>query len=299
MSLFSGLSAFPATPTDVDGHVDAKHFSRLVERLDVDGIASIGVLGSTGGYVYLKPDERERAIAAAVDALSNTPVLAGVGALTTNEVIANANAAAKAGAKGLLLAPVSYLPLTDADVSGLVKDLAAATELPICLYNNPGTTKFNFSETLLAELSQISNVVAVKNPPAPEGDFSGQISRLRASTTNDFSLGYSGDAAISGALLAGCDAWYSVLGGTLPDLAIEIWNARSDPSAVARLEKRLAPLWKLFTDHGSIRVIYEVVVMQGLGRAQLPRPLLPLDANVCEEIKKALTMLQNTETQAA
>ena len=67
MTLFAGLSAFPVTPADEEGRVDTDHLGRLVVRLAGAGVASIGVLGSTGGYVYLTRAERARAVAAAVE----------------------------------------------------------------------------------------------------------------------------------------------------------------------------------------------------------------------------------------
>ncbi|MEM9476151.1 MAG: dihydrodipicolinate synthase family protein [Pseudomonadota bacterium] len=288
MTLFAGLSAFPVTPADGEGRVDTDHLGRLVARLAGAGVASIGVLGSTGGYVYLTRAERARAVAAAVEAAGDVPVLAGIGALRTSDVLRHARDAEAAGAQGVLLAPVSYLPLTDDDVAGLVADVAGATGLPICIYNNPGTTHFAISEALLARLAQIAGVTGVKNPPPPDRAFGAQIARVRASTPAGFSVGYSGDAAIAGALQGGADAWYSVLAGTCPDLCLGLWQAREDAVALPALNSRLAPLWALFDAHGSIRVVYEMANILDLGPVALPKPLLPMPAPVRDQIAAAL-----------
>ena len=63
-SPFHGLSAFPPTPADRDGRVDTEALSRLLERLCDAGVASIGLLGSTGIYAFLAPEERRRAVEA-------------------------------------------------------------------------------------------------------------------------------------------------------------------------------------------------------------------------------------------
>lgn len=297
LTVFEGLSAFPVTPSNSDGVVDCDHFGQLINHLNRDGVSSIGVLGSTGGYMYLTTEERSRAIHAAVDSAGGKPILAGIGALRTSDVIANIRNAEKAGAQGLLLAPVSYLPLTDADVDSLVQDVSNATDLPICFYNNPGTTKFNLSENQLVHLANTGTIAAVKNPPAPEGDFSGQIGRLREAVPSNFRLGYSGDSFIAGALEAGADTWYSVLAGTLPDIAIELWNARTDLTKLAAVNTLLAPMWKLFDTYGSIRVIHEVVDMVGLGDIKLPPPLLPLTAAARNDIEEALSLIKVMEDQ--
>ncbi|MEI4486837.1 dihydrodipicolinate synthase family protein [Frigidibacter sp. MR17.14] len=275
--MFHGLSAFPVTPADAAGHVMTERLGRLVSRCCEAGVQSVGVLGSTGSYVYLSGPERARALAAAVEAAGAVPVIAGVGALRTTDVLENARAAEAAGAAGLLLAPVSYLPLTEAEVETLVRDLAGATGLPICVYNNPGTTHFTVSDELLARLAQIRGVVAVKNPAPAGGDFAGHLARLRPALPEGFALGYSGDMTIAGALVAGCDAWYSVLGGTFPAICAEMWAARAEPERLAALDRRLAPVWAAFRKHTSFRCVHAAVEELGLGPAVPPRPILPLE----------------------
>ncbi|WGH77885.1 dihydrodipicolinate synthase family protein [Jannaschia ovalis] len=296
---FTGLSAFPVTPTDGAGRVATDRLQALVARIAETKPDSIGVLGSTGGYVYLDRAERARAAAAAVAAANGIPVLCGIGALTTREVLAHAEDAARAGAAGLLLAPVAYLPLTEAEVGTLVADTAAATERPICLYNNPTTTGFTFSERLIAELSRTPGVAAVKNPAPADGDVAGQLARLRAACAPGFALGYSGDATIARALAAGTDAWYSVLAGTLPELAAALWAAREDAAARAALDARLAPLWDLARRHGMIRLAHAAVDRLGLGPAPLPRPLLPLPLAAAGRLAQALAAITRPDKEPA
>lgn len=288
MTLFSGLSAFPVTPADEDGRVGVEHLQRLVARLVDADVQSIGVLGSTGRYPYLSGDERARALAAAIEAAGPVPVLAGIGALSTVDVLRHARDAEAAGAAGVLLAPVSYLPLTDDEVLFLTRDVAGATELPIVIYNNPGTTHFDVSEDLLLRLAEIPTVRAVKNRPPQDGKYTIQINRLRLKLPADFSIGYSGDATIAKALSAGVDCWYSVLAGTCPEICRAMWQVRDDATALAALDDRLTPLWSLFNRHGGIRVVHEAVGLLGLGAVTPPRPLLPLPHTVRTQIAEAL-----------
>jgi len=299
MTPFQGLSAFPVTPLDADGAVAPDRLARLVARIAKTGAASIGVLGSTGSYAYLGSDARARALEVAIGAAGGTPVLAGIGALATRDVVRHARDAEAAGAAGLLLAPVSYLPLTDDEVFGLFADASEATDLPICVYNNPTTTGFTVSEALLARLGTIPGVVAVKNPAPVDGDFGAGIARLRAALPADFSLGQSGDAAIAAALSAPLDAFYSVFAGTFPETGAALWAARSDPAALGALDARLAPLWAVFRRHGGIRVVHEAVEMLGLGPAIPPRPLRPLDADARRDLRGALLAAGLLESRAA
>lgn len=287
--MLAGLSAFPLTPMDADGVVDTDHLGRLVARLAASGIESIGVLGSTGSYMYLSPEQRARAISCAVEAAGDIPVLAGIGALRTSDVMRHGQAAERAGAAAALLAPASYLPLTDADFAGLVADVSSACGLPLCLYNNPGTTHFTMRDELVAALSASPRVAAVKNPaPATVAAAQAQIASLRGTTPQGFMLGYSGDAYAHIPLAAGADTWYSVIAGVLPDLARDIWRARGNDARLSAEHAKADPLWELFKTHGSIRVVPHILNLLGLGPAPLPRPLLPLSNDIVAKIDAAL-----------
>jgi 4-hydroxy-tetrahydrodipicolinate synthase len=84
----SGLIAFPITPMDAAGRVDAGALRRLVRRLIEAEVDAVCVLGSTGSYPFLARDERRRAIEAAADETAGRlPLFAGVGALRTDDAI--------------------------------------------------------------------------------------------------------------------------------------------------------------------------------------------------------------------
>lgn len=154
MTIFRGLSAFPITSADANGCVDTEALGRMVARLCAVEVDSIGLLGSTGTYVYLSREERSRAVAAAAEAVAGrTRLIVGIGALRTDAVVALARDAERAGADALLLAPVSYTPLTQDEVFEHYRATAAATGLPLCIYNNPGTTHFSFGLPLLQRLA--------------------------------------------------------------------------------------------------------------------------------------------------
>lgn len=84
--MFSGLSAFLLTPMNERG-LDEAAFVRLIERLVAANVDSIGVLGSTGNYAYLTMAERARVVRLAVGHAGNVPVMAGIGALRTRDVL--------------------------------------------------------------------------------------------------------------------------------------------------------------------------------------------------------------------
>ncbi len=291
MSMFQGLSAFPVTPADGDGRVDVAALQVLLDRLKRAGVDSVGLLGSTGAYPYFTRGERRRAVEAAVECFGGTvPILVGIGALRTDEAEALARDACDAGADAGLLAPVSYAPLTEDEVFIHFEAVARVSDLPVCIYNNPGTTHFTVSAALIERLARVPNVVAVKNP-APDATAVGvHLRDLRSRVPAAFSLGYSVDWHAAEALLAGADAWYSVLAGTLPAPCLALVRAAQagDQDGVRRLNAALEPFWGLFKRHSSFRVVHAAATILGVPNAVPPRPVLPLPAEAIRGIEQAL-----------
>lgn len=294
MPLFSGLSAFPITPTDEAGRVDVDTLQHLLIRLCDAGVDSIGLLGSTGSYPYLARAERRRAIAAAVEAVrSDVALLVGIGALRTDDSCRLARDAKDAGADGLLLAPVSYIPLTEDEVFEHYRSVAAATDLPLCIYHNPATTHFVFSHALLGRLSRLPTIVAAKNPSLPVPELTAFHQTLAAQVDRDFSLGYSVDWHATEALIAGGKAWYSVAAGLFPTPCVAIVRAvqAGDHAQARHLDTALQPLWDLFREFSSYRVIHTAASALGLANAAPPRPILPLAGEPYERLIATLNRL--------
>jgi len=292
--MFRGLSAFPITPADSHGRVDTDGVVRLVQRLAAAAVDSICILGSTGTYAYLDRAERRRAVEAAAGCLNGAvPLLVGVGALRTDDAQDLARDAEAAGADGLLLAPVSYTPLTEEEVFQHFVAVAGATKLPLCIYNNPSTTHFAFTDALVARLSAVPGIVAVKNPAPPPAEARARHETLRAKVPGTFAIGYSGDWHAAEAVLAGGDAWYSVVGGLQPVPALRLLRAAQagDAAEVARWNARFQGLWDLFKELSSLRVMYAAADILGICRAEPPRPILPLAADACERVAAALQVL--------
>ncbi|MGO6878249.1 dihydrodipicolinate synthase family protein [Rhizobium ruizarguesonis] len=297
-SPFHGLSAFPPTPADRDGRVDTEALCRLLERLCDAGVASVGLLGSTGIYAFLTREERRRAVQAAVECVrGRVPIVVGVGALRTDHAQALARDAEAAGADALLLAPVSYTPITQDEAYQHFLAVTQAAKLPLCIYNNPGTTHFTFSWELLQRLSDIETIKAVKMPLPVDGDLAGELAALHERTK--LVIGYSGDWGAAEALLSGADAWYSVIGGLLPRVAVALTNAATagEDGEVRRLDGLLEPLWQTFKAFGSLRVIYTLIDLLSLARAELPRPLLPLGPMDRQRVLEAVEPLIALESE--
>ena len=170
--MFTGLSAFPLTPL-VKGEIDENAFVALIEALAAAGVNSIGALGSTGSYAYLTREQRFAATRLAVSAAAGVPVMTSIGSVNAEEIVRLAEDAQKAGVSGLLLAPLCYQKLTAEEVFRLYERVCGEISVPLCIYDKPATSGFEFNDELLVALSFLSAVMRSRLPVCWQGATSG------------------------------------------------------------------------------------------------------------------------------
>ncbi|MDN5601214.1 MAG: dihydrodipicolinate synthase family protein [Brachybacterium sp.] len=118
----------------------------------------------------------------------------------------------------------------------------AELSVPLVLYDDPGTTHFTVSLDLYSHLAGLPHVGALKIPPIAGGvgEVRERVQEIRAVIPEHVRLGISGDGVAATGLLAGCDAWFSSLGGTIPEAMAAIARpalAGDEASAIAASER--------------------------------------------------------------
>lgn len=296
--MFTGLCAFPLTPFK-DEQFDPVAFARIINNLTDAKVDAICAMGSTGLYPYLNNDERRTVAENAVALADGIPVMAGIGALRTRDVLHNADIVQRAGVNAVLLAPMSYHHLHDEEVYALYEKVTANLSVPLCVYENPNATNFTFSDELYQAISRLPNVAAVKIPGMPFGDkVQGEqrLARLRELVPDSLSIGVSADKFGVAGMRAGCDAWHSVLAGLFPKtvqcLIQAVRNGQGESAAMA--SDRLSPIWQLFVQSkGGLRVMATAADILGVCEGNcLPHPLKPLTGPARQELEAQLTSLQ-------
>lgn len=228
---FTGLIAYPITPLTNDGELELGSLTRLVRGAAAAGVAAVSVLATSGAGVTFNRAERHAVAEAAVAAVmaetkqGTAPihVYAAVSAASTREVVCLAKDAQRAGVSGLLLAPFSYLPLSDIEVRALFEAVADATDLPLCFYNKPAQTHYDISAMALDHLTRSAHVVAVKETMRRD-NIAARLRELRDAVGPDVSLGLSSDAHLLDQLPQS-DAWHTGLAALLPGLYVQVWRA--------------------------------------------------------------------------
>ena len=275
------------TPMDDDDGVDESALRRLVDFHVAAGSDGIVSVGTSGESATLDIDEQIAVIGGTVAAADGRiPVIAGSGANATSEAIELTKRAAELGVVACLLVVPYYNKPTQNGLYQHFKSIAEAVDIPQILYNVPGRTALDMTNDTIAKLSEIPNIIGVK-------DATGDIPRvgdLRARCGADFAI-YSGDDATTLALLkAGGDGCISVTANAAPVLMHEMCQAAiaGDFAAADRIDATLADLHAaLFVESNPIPVKWAVARL-GLASRGIRLPLTWLSAEYHARVEAAM-----------
>src|SRR5881227_1808240 len=151
------------TPFDADGGVDLDRYQELCAFLVDNGSDGVVVNGTTGEASTLSEDERVALIRAALEAIGDrATVVAGTGTNSTAHSIELTRQAAEAGAHAVLVVTPYYSKPPQRAIVEHFKAIAAASDLPIVVYNIPGRVVINIEPETITQLAEIPTVRAVK-----------------------------------------------------------------------------------------------------------------------------------------
>jgi 4-hydroxy-tetrahydrodipicolinate synthase len=194
--MFTGCGTALVTPFKGDGSLDEETLRSLVRRQIEGGVHFLVPCGTTGESPTLTRNEHLRVIEITVEeAKGKVPVVAGAGGYNTAEVIELAEEVETIGVDGLLSVTPYYNKPTQEGLYLHYKTIAEAVDLPIVIYSVAGRTGVNVEPATLKRLSEIPNIVAVKEASG----MLGQMTRIRALTPNLTLL--SGDDILTSAVL--------------------------------------------------------------------------------------------------
>lgn len=275
------------TPMGEDGSLDWSALRRLVDWHIDNGTDAIVPVGTTGESPTLDMEEHVEVIRVTVAQVNGrVPVIAGTGANSTREAIDLTRAAEAAGADACLLVTPYYNKPTQEGLYRHYKAIADAVPIPQILYNVPGRTACDMLPETVERLSQVSNIVGIK-------EASGNPERTREIVRRcggrmDV---YSGDDATAlESILLGGKGDISVTANVAPKLMHEMCKlAREGKEREARaLNERLMPLHKhLFVEANPIPVKWALQQM-GMIKSGIRLPLTPLSAPHHETVRAAL-----------
>ena len=268
---------FPAVTTQFDAALglDLAATRAVQAALLEDGVHGLVVLGTVGENNSLSAAEKRSVLQAAVEvAAGRVPVIAGVSELTTAAAVAFARDAGELGASGLMVLPAMVYVPTAAELESHFRAVAAATRLPILLYNNPPAYRVGIDLATLASLADVPNIVAIKES-APD---SRRFTDVLNACGRRFAL-FAGldDLAFEGLALGAC-GWVSGLTNAFPRESLELYAAirAGDLERARAIYRWFMPLLHLDAGHDLVQAIKLAEQRMGRGSERVRPPRLPL-----------------------
>jgi 4-hydroxy-tetrahydrodipicolinate synthase len=197
MPRFGQVASAMVTPFDADGRLDLDAARDVARWLEANGNDGLVVAGTTGEAPTLTDDEKLSLWAAVVEAVT-IPVVAGAGSNDTAHSVHLTREASKLGVAGILALCPYYNRPSQAGIDGHLRAMAAATDLPLMIYDIPIRTGRKVATTTLLRLARdVPNILALKDAAGNPGE----TARVVAEAPSAFEV-YSGDDSLTLPLLA-------------------------------------------------------------------------------------------------
>jgi 4-hydroxy-tetrahydrodipicolinate synthase len=272
---WSGVFPAATTQFDRDLEVDIAGTQRVQKALLRDGVHGLVLMGTVGEGNSLSAAEKRAVLAGAVEvAEGRVPVIAGVSELTTAAAVAFARDAERIGAAGLMLLPAMVYVPTPAELEYHFRSVAAATGLPIMLYNNPPSYRVNIDIGTLSRLADVPNIVAMKeSSPDPR-----RFTDIHNALGERFVLFAGLDDVVFEALALGAKGWVSGLTNAFPRESIDLYESviKGDLARARAIYRWFMPLLHLDAEHDLVQSIKLAEQLLGRGTERVRPPRLPL-----------------------
>ncbi|WP_102323995.1 dihydrodipicolinate synthase family protein [Komagataeibacter saccharivorans] len=283
---------FPAATTQFaeDLSIDFAATQKVLDNLIEDGVHGLTIMGTCGENNSLEPDEKLKVLEAACEtAKGRVPVIVGVSELTTPRAVKFAADAARIGADALMVLPAMVYVPKERELVTHLKAVAAASDLPIMLYNNPTAYRVNISMDVLRDLTDVESVVALKESSADTRRYTDVVNEF-----GDRFIMMAGldDVAFEG-LLLGAAGWISGLTSAFPQESVELVESlqTGNIERAREIYRWFMPLLHLDAEHDLVQSIKLSEQIMGRGNERVRMPRLPLEgarrAEVTAMVEKA------------
>ncbi len=294
--MFSGSIVALITPFR-NGQIDLEAIKKLVNWHLKEGTSGIVACGSTGEAALLTLSERNQVIQTVIEQVQgHIPVIVGCGAPSTRETLQMVIQAKELGANGALVVTPYYVKPTEEGIYQHFKVLNDVG-LPILLYNNPGRAAATMSVEGVVRLSELSNVVGIKD----SCDDLTRVIKMRAQIHKPF-VYLSGDDPLSTAYLAqGGDGFVSVSANVIPGLCRQLmvsWTNR-DLDIFNRLRDALLPFHEIMFVETSPSPVKYAVSSLGYCSEEVRLPMVALSEQSKAAVRDVLKGLMNSVGQRA
>ena len=291
-NIFKGLGIALITPFLEDGSVDYKSLIRLVEYQLNNGADFFCILATTGETPTLTADEKQKIKDLIVDLVGGrVPILMGCGGNNTAAIVKELQTGDFRGVDGILSVCPYYNKPSQEGLYQHFKTIAAATQLPVVLYNVPGRTGVNMTAATSVRLARdCSNIVAIKEA---SGNLE-QVDEIIKNGPRGFEV-LSGDDALTFPMVScGAVGAISVIGNALPREFSKMirLQMRGEYDGARKIHHRFQDLFSLLFVDGNPAGVKAMLHEMGYIENILRLPLVPTRISTLQRMSEIMKELK-------
>ncbi|MBM7552695.1 4-hydroxy-tetrahydrodipicolinate synthase [Thalassobacillus pellis] len=275
------------TPFDSRGSLDLEKTTKLIEYLIANGTDGLVITGTTGESPTLTRNEKRELWEHTVKVVNKRiPVIAGTGCNDTNSSVELTKEAEASGVDAVMLVTPYYNKPDQRGLFEHFKTIAAATNLPVMLYNIPGRSVVSLTKETVLALAEIDNIVSIKDA---SGDMD-TISKLIEDSPDDFSV-YSGEDSLTLPIRAiGGDGIVSVASHIIGKEMQEMLDKfdQGEVKSASNLHRQLVPLMNELFLFPSPAPVKAALKLKGIDTGGVRLPLVPLSVDACKRLSAML-----------
>lgn len=287
MSLFHGV--FPAliTPFSENGSINERTLRMTVDRCLKKGVDGFYVCGSTGEVFLLSADERKSALEIVVNEVKKrVPVICHIGCIATEHAAALGRHARAAGADAVSSLPPFYYAFTPRQIVQYYKDVAAASGLPMIIYNYPEGSKVRLGMSDFEKLFAMPEIAGVKHTSYDLYNME-QLKSLR----EDITVFNGHDEVFLAGFSMGADGAIGSTFNIIPEIYVGIkehFLAGRAEEALA-LQKKATIIIATLLEVSLLPGLKYILSLMGIDAGVCRRPFLPLEAEAKKKLEKLYT----------
>ena len=295
--MFSGSLVAIVTPMHLDGSIDLAAWDRLLDMHLQAGTSGVVVGGTTGESATVTDTELLQLIERARERLQGRAALiVGAGTNSTAVSVERARRLSATGVDGLLIVTPAYVKPTQEGLYRHFEAVAAASAVPVVLYNVPSRTAVDMLPSTVARLMKLPRIVAVKEAVSSME----RVRDLVALSSGQFSVLSGDDETAAQAMLNGARGVISVTANIVPRLIADLCAAalRADRASVERINEPLRPLHQALFVEGNPIPLKWAMTEAGLIEPGIRLPLTPLSESLRPRVRAALDLAQGRHSLA-
>ncbi|MFW5904451.1 MAG: 4-hydroxy-tetrahydrodipicolinate synthase [Candidatus Saliniplasma sp.] len=287
---FEGIFPAAITPFDEDENLDESKLTEFLDFLIDGGVHGIYLLGTNGEAPLLDMDEKKRVIKLAVEHIDGrVPVVCGTMSNSTKKTIELSRWAEKKDADAVHVIIPYYFPSPRDTLVKHFKKISSEVDLPIFIYSIPQRTGNDIDMQTLKELSEIDNVVALK-------DSSGNLEFFynAAQETENLQLFGGNDSLIYSYLTLGGNGSVTAVGNIFPELVSSVYENFTDGEfeEAKRAQDKVMKISNLVKDGPYLSGVKTALKLRGMDFGEVRGPLEPFSPKQIESLEKGLKDLK-------